>query len=302
MSHHLRLVLEYFHPWPNSAGFYLARRAGWYAEAGIDLEFVLFDPGVGDALQYLNSGRAELGVFPTNRLWQRREQGQDLVAVAAVNQRGLETVRTVTSTGITRLRDLAGRRVGLNPTPRGRAIVRSLVARDGGDPDAVAFVDLGTRELTAREIADGAVDATYGSYWAWDNLRDDFPAHQQRAWEVDTHLGVGYHSYLLGGRGDWLAEHSEVVDQFTQITARGFQHAASDPSAIASLYESVTPYFSRELLQRSAELISSTWLHGGSWGSLRTELLEPYAHWLAEHQVIGRPDAWQSALRPALVG
>ncbi len=25
----IRLVHEYFHPWPNSAGFYLARNRGW---------------------------------------------------------------------------------------------------------------------------------------------------------------------------------------------------------------------------------------------------------------------------------
>ncbi|MCW5954354.1 MAG: ABC transporter substrate-binding protein, partial [Propionibacteriaceae bacterium] len=192
MTTRVRLVNEYFHPWPNSAGLYLARHRGWYAEAGIDLEFVLFDPGIGDGLEYLHTGRAEFGVFPTNRLLQRREASQPLVGIAAVNQRGLETVRTVECTGISRLRDLAGRRVGLNPTPRGRAIVRDLVARDGGDPDTVELIDLGSRELTASEIASGLVDATYGSYWAWDNLRDEYPAEQQLTWEVDVWLGVDY--------------------------------------------------------------------------------------------------------------
>lgn len=302
MTERVRLVLEYFHPWPNSAGFYLARDAGWYAQAGIELEFVLFDPGIGDALHYLNSGRADLGVFPTNRLWQRRELGQDLVAVAAVNQRGLETVRTVLGTGVTRLRDLSRRRVGLNPTPRGRAIVRALVARDGGDPDTIEFVDLGSRELTAGEIATGRVDATYGSYWAWDNLRDDYPADRQRVWEVDTHLGVGYHSYLLGSRRRWVDEHPRLASRFLSITARGFQQAAAEPALIPALYEHVTPYFARELLQRSGELISATWLHHGAWGTLRPELLQPYAQWLADQRVIAEPGSWQQAIRPVPVG
>jgi NitT/TauT family transport system substrate-binding protein len=302
MSDHIKLVLEYFHPWPNSAGFYLARERGWYAEAGIELEVVVFDPWVGDALAYLQSGRADFGVFPTNRLFQRREQGQDLLAVAAVNQRGLETVRTVTSTGIRRLRDLTGRRIGLNPTPRGRAIVRDLVARDGGDPDQVELVDLGSRELTAAEIASGRVDATYGSYWAWDNLRDDYPADQQLSWEVDHHLGVGYHSYLLGSRADFVAKTPDLVDRFVAATARGYETAAAQPELIGELYESVTPYFSPELLARSGELIAPTWLYEGRWGALRPELLEPYAQWLADHQVIGQPQSWREAIRPSLVG
>lgn len=296
MSQRVRLVLEYFHPWPNSAGFYLARRAGWFAAAGIEVEIVLFDPEVGDSLHYLSTGRADLGVFPTNRLWQRREQGHDLVAVAAVNQRGLETVRTVRGSGITRLRELSGKRVGLNPTPRGRAVVRTLVARDGGDPDAVDLVDLGSRELTAHEIAAGEVDATYGSYWAWDNLRDSYPADQQRIWEVDEHLGVGFHSYLLGGAASWIAGNNDLVNTFIDISARGFAAAAADPGRVAALYESATPYFAAPLLQRSAELISTTWLHQGSWGTLRTELLAPYAHWLADHGVIQDPLRWREAI------
>jgi ABC-type nitrate/sulfonate/bicarbonate transport systems, periplasmic components len=300
MTDRVRLVGEYFHPWPNSAGFYLARECGWYAEAGIELELVTFDPWIGDGLEYLNSGRADFGVFPSNRLLQRRELGQPLIGVAAVNQRGLETVLTVAGSGIERLADLSGRRIGLNPTPRGRAIVRDLVARDGGDPDSVQLVDLGSRELTAAEIADGYVDATFGSYWAWDNLRTDYPSDRLRAWEVDRHLGVSYHSYLLGTREDLLADNADLVHRFVEATTRGYEAASADPSLIPDLYERVTPYFPRRLLARSGELIASSWLHEGHWGTLRTELIAPYACWLASHEVIKDPAVWRSAIRPVV--
>jgi NitT/TauT family transport system substrate-binding protein len=90
----LALALEYFHPWPNSAGFYLARERGWYADAGIDLEIRCIDPARGDTLEHVLRSDADLGVVPSNRLLVRREAGQPLVGIAAVNQRGLETVRT----------------------------------------------------------------------------------------------------------------------------------------------------------------------------------------------------------------
>ena len=38
----VRVMLEYFHPWPNSAGLYLAREKGWYSDAGLDVELVGF--------------------------------------------------------------------------------------------------------------------------------------------------------------------------------------------------------------------------------------------------------------------
>lgn len=291
----VRLVHEYFHPWPNSAGFYLARDRGWYAEADIDLEFTLVDPGVGDGLHYLNRREVDFAVFPSSRLLQRRDAGQPLLGIAAVNQRGLETVRTTRSTGITRLGDLAGRRVGMNPTPRGRAIIEDLVRRDGGDPDAVEIVDLGSRELSAHDIADGEVDATYGSYWAWDNLIDDYPRADQLTWNVDEHLGVGYHSYLLGTHERTAAEDPGLVAAFVEVSARGFAAAAASPEVVPALYEPVLSYFPRGLIAESAQLVSSTWLHNGTWGALRDELLEPYSHWLASHGIIADGDVWRAA-------
>ena len=62
----ISLALEYFHPWPNSAGFYVAREQGWYAQAGIDLELRVVDHGRGDALAHLDRGDVDLGVFPSN--------------------------------------------------------------------------------------------------------------------------------------------------------------------------------------------------------------------------------------------
>lgn len=290
----IRIVNEYFHPWPNSAGFYLARSAGWYAEAGIDLEFLQPDPGVGDGLHYLLRGDADAAIVPLNRLLQRRSAGHPAVAVAAVNQRALDTVRTVSATGITRLAELSGRRVGLNPTPRGLAVVRTLVERDGGDPGTVEFVDLGARELTLAEISDGHVDATFGSYWVWDNLRDE--ATDSLVWNVDDHLGVSYHNYVLAVREHTAVDDAATVQALVAATARGYRVAAGEPDSAAQLYETITPYFSRRLLLASARAVATTWLVDGQWGALRDELIGPYAEWLARHGIIADASVWPTAL------
>ncbi len=65
------LMLEYFHPWTNSVGFYLARERGWYADSGIDLEVRLFDPPRGDTLAHLARNEIDFGVFPTATIFCR---------------------------------------------------------------------------------------------------------------------------------------------------------------------------------------------------------------------------------------
>ncbi|MEV0478701.1 ABC transporter substrate-binding protein, partial [Streptomyces prunicolor] len=254
---HIRVMLDYFHPWPNSAGLYVARARRWYAEGGLDVELVVQDPGRGDTLEYLARGEVDFGIFPPNRLLARRaEHGQPLIAVSAINHRGLEAIQTTTSTGITRPRELAGRRIAYNPTPRGRAMVRHLVAADGGDPDAVISVDAGSRELTVDDIAAGEADATFGNYWSWDALRGDLPEEQRVTWPVDEIGAPRYHSYLLGTNATLLDQHPSLVRDFLAVTARGYAAATQEPDATLELLEQVIPYFPRPLIARSLALIA----------------------------------------------
>ncbi len=273
----IRLMLEYFHPWTNSAGFYLARERGWYEQAGLEVEIIVPDPHRGDTLAYIERGEVDFGVFPSNRLLVRRDRGEPLLAVAAVNHRALETVQTIAATGIRRPRDLAGRRVALNPTPRGIALLRHLVRQDGGDPDRLSLVDSGVREFTPEQMKAGEIDASFGSYWAWEILMDSSVAPEDRiVWPVDEIGAPPYHSYLLGGRAERIA-------------------AAADPLAAAPIYDSVIPYIPHDLIIRSLPRIATTWLHEGRWGWQREDLLRPYAVWLAEHGIVADAEIWQSA-------
>ncbi|WP_225825681.1 ABC transporter substrate-binding protein [Streptomyces naphthomycinicus] len=301
---HIRVMLDYFHPWPNSAGLYVARSRRWYADAGLDVELVVQDPGRGDTLEYLARGEVDFGIFPPNRLLARRASaGQPLVAVAAVNHRALEAIQTTASTGITRPRDLAGRRIAYNPTPRGRAMVRHLVAADGGDPDAVVTVDAGTRELTVDDIEAGEADATFGNYWSWDALRGDLPEARRLTWPVDEIGAPRYHSYLLGTSERTLTEHPGLVQEFLTLTGRGYTTAAREPGRTLELLEAVIPYFPRPLIARSLALIAPTWTDpAGRWGVIDEARMGPYAHWLAVHGVIAHDRDWTRSFTNSLLG
>jgi putative hydroxymethylpyrimidine transport system substrate-binding protein len=299
----MRVILEYFHPWPNSAGFYVARERGWYAEAGLDVELATYDPGRGDGLAYLVRGEADFAVFPANRLLVRREAGEPVLGIAAINHRAMETIASVAGRGVERPRDLAGRRLAMNPTPRGVAMVRHLVAADGGDPDAVNIVDAGYRELSFADLDEGSIaDASFGSYWAWEMVRDRFPRQRRVVWPVDTIGAPKYHSYLLGTTEELAHAEADPVRAFLAATERGFQEAARDQEYAFAVLERVIPYFGREILRDSLRLIAPTWFGpDGRWGRHSEELMRGYAAWLAEHGVLRDAEIWRHATTNALL-
>jgi ABC-type nitrate/sulfonate/bicarbonate transport system substrate-binding protein len=292
----VRVMLDYVHPWPNAAGFYVARSRGWYREVGLDVELTTHDYGRGDTLAHLARFEVTFGVFPSNRLLVRRENREPLVGIAAVNQTGLETIQAIRSAGITRPRDLEGHRMGYGPTPRGKAMVSHLVAADGGDPAAIITVDSAGHELTPDYLVSSDVDALFGGYWCWDVLSNTVPEDELVTWRVADIGAPAYHSYLLGTQEWTVASNPELVKGFLDATSRGFRAAADDQEATIALLSRAIPYQPRWRLGRSLELVATSWFHEGRWGVQRErDLVAGYAEWLAGYGVLADAGVWKGA-------
>jgi putative hydroxymethylpyrimidine transport system substrate-binding protein len=292
----IKVMLDYVHPWPNAAGFYVARDRGWYRDAGLEVELTTHDYGRGDSLAYLSRFEVDFAVFPSNRLLVRREKGEPLIGVAAISQTGLETIQAIRSTGIARPRDLAGQRVGYGPTPRGKAMVSHLVAVDGGDPSQVITVDSASNELTPDYLVSSDVDAIFGGYWCWDVLSKGVPEDELITWRVSDIGAPAYHSYLLGTQEWTVQSNPGLVRSFVAATSRGFHTAATEQEATLALLESVVRYQPSWRLARSLELVATSWFHDGRWGVQReNDLVAGYARWLTDNGVLTSADVWRGA-------
>ena len=303
MSKHIRVILEYFHPWTNSAGFYYAREQGWYEEIGLDVELATYDPARGDTLAYLNRGEAQFGIFPTNRLLVLREkvEGPSVIGVAAINHGGMETIQTVKRTGIQTPADLSGKRIAMNPTPRGIAMVKHLIAANGGVPE-FEVVDAGVRELEAHDLQNGIADATFGSYWGWELLlKSSVPDEERIVWPVDTIGAPQYHSYLLGANEQFAKENPELVRQFIAATARGFMAVAQNPQLAAPIYEKTIPYFPQYLIESSLPKIATSWIKDNAWGKQYEDVMQEYSDWLYKHGILTQKDGWKTSYTNAFL-
>src|SRR3954452_15708757 len=133
---------------PNAvhAGIYLATARGYDEAEGVTLD--VRAPGAStDAMRLLQGGRVDMAILDIHDLALAREQGRDIVGVMAVVQRPLAAV--LAQPAIRRPRDLDGKRAGVSGLPSDVAVLRSVVAGDGGDPDAVKTTTIGFEAVKA---------------------------------------------------------------------------------------------------------------------------------------------------------
>ncbi|MCW6005144.1 ABC transporter substrate-binding protein [Micromonospora sp. CPCC 205371] len=93
---------------------WVAKEKGYFAEAGIDVQ-ILSGAGTTENLALLAAGKAQFAACDLSAVMVMLGAGdlrQDVRAVAAIQQRTLNSITTVSSTGIAAPRDLSGRTIG----------------------------------------------------------------------------------------------------------------------------------------------------------------------------------------------
>ena len=127
---------------PNAvhAGIYMALARGYDRAAGVRLKIVTPTAST-DSIRLLETGRANFAILDIHDLAIARERGADVVGIMAIVERPLASV--IAAPQITDPRQLAGKTVGVTGDPSDLAVLRSVVAGSGGDPQAVKTITIG---------------------------------------------------------------------------------------------------------------------------------------------------------------
>jgi len=141
------------------AGFYSAIDQHFYDEAGLKVNL---DPGGPDSpsVQLVASGSNTFGVAGADQILLAREKGVDVVAVAVVYRQTPFVLMTRADSGLTTMRQLAGKKVGVKFGQSEEVTYRAMLAGagmsgKGVDEQPVKF-DLGP-------FLGGGIDASPGT-------------------------------------------------------------------------------------------------------------------------------------------
>ena len=224
----MNVVLDWY---PNAlhAFLYTAIERGYYAEEGLDVK-IRFPANDNDAIALVAAGKAEIGLFYEHDTIQAvANQNVKIKSIGAVVQSPLNVILSLKDKNITSPKDLAGKKVGYAGTALSEALVRTMMASCGEDPDNVELINVGF-ELMSSMTTDN-VDATIGCL-----VNHEVPQLQEEGFDVNYFLvneyGIpNYYEAVFLANNDMIDKEPEVLAGFLRASAKGFEDFRKDPDA-----------------------------------------------------------------------
>jgi len=213
-------------PGGDHAPYYYAKKMGWYAKDGIDLNI---EPGKGSALatQKVGAGANPIGLADMGGVLVAKGKGANTVAVFNVYANSPQGMYWLKSSGIQGIKDFPGKKIG-NPAADGARVMWPALAKANGvDPKSVVWVNIDANAKLSA-LKSKAIDVTTSFY----NIHHIF----QR--ELGADLGflawrdVGLNPYgnSVIVNADFLAKNKPLVDKFVKVTQRAFAACVKDPA------------------------------------------------------------------------
>lgn len=269
-------------PNTNHSGLYVALENGWYEDAGLDLTVI--EPGETSGLQLLAVGQADFAYSVAEGLLPARAAGADVVSVATVIEHNTSSLLSLSADGITRPRDLEGKRYGSYGSDLETAIISALVKCDGGDPSKVEHVP-----LVSNDFRIGLTQDQFDAAWvfdAWDTVR----LGEVDGLDVSTLAFRDYFECIPDWYTPLLATSAEHIDSspamvrtFVEVTARGYGEAMDHPQAAADALMAAAPELDEALVTASAIWLADKYADdAGAWGMQDAATWEEFAQWLID--------------------
>jgi putative hydroxymethylpyrimidine transport system substrate-binding protein len=268
-----RLLLD-FAPNAVHAGIYLALQRGYDEAEGVNLD--VNPPGQSvDGIKALLSGQEDLAIVDIHDLAIAQEKGRDVVGVMALVQTPLAAV--IAQPGVKRPRDLEGRKAGVTGLPSDDAVLKSIVAGDGGDPSKVHRVTVGFNAVQA--LLTGKVSGAT-AFWNAEGVALKAKRPGVHEFRVEDYGAPSYPELVLATSRETLETNAPVVRATIRALRRGYEATINDPESAVSALTDAEPTLKRDLTAAELDAVSTSFTAGSDfYGELDPTTLAKWATW-----------------------
>jgi putative hydroxymethylpyrimidine transport system substrate-binding protein len=279
------LVLD-FVPGPVHAGIYAALAAGYYEDAGIDLE-IIEPTSTADTLKLIDAGKADFGLADGIDVAAQIADGRGAKGIVAIVQRPLGGLITLARSGYESPADLEGGTVGVTGVPSDLAVMRTMIAAAGGDPSAVKVVTIGFNGVQALEA--GKIDAFTG-YLPADGVQVEADGYPTTSFKLDAYGGPSYPGLVAFSTVDRISSDPDLMRGFVSATVRGYEDVLADPQAGLDALLDRNPAIPERFARASLDAYLPLFAAGpGAFGSFDDGDLRALSRFMVENGLARQP-------------
>jgi putative hydroxymethylpyrimidine transport system substrate-binding protein len=275
-----------FYPNPDHAGIYMAQKLGYFEEAGLEVSIdTPSDPAA--PMKQVAAGRSDLAISYEPEVALARDQGLDVVAVAALVNRPLTSMIWLQKSGIKGVADLEGKTIATAGIPYQDAFLKTILSRVNLTPDDVKAVNVGFGLLPA--LVGGSAQAMLGGFLNVEGVDLRERGKAPVVTPVDE-LGVPtYDELVLVARRQTLEENPEKFRLFLAALERGTEAAVAQPgaatAAITDANPDLEPKLAAAVVKATLPLLGAR-IEGQPYGYMDPEEWATFAGWMRDNGLI----------------
>jgi putative hydroxymethylpyrimidine transport system substrate-binding protein len=284
----ISIMLDWY---PNAVHsfLYAAQKNGYFKNQGLEVD-IQMPADTNDALKLAAAGKIDLALSYQPQVLMARGENIPVKSIAAIVRHPLNHLMVPEGGTVKSPKDLAGKKVGYSSIPLYEAMMRTMIKEDGGDPQAVAMIDVGFSFIPA--ISTNKVDAIIGGFINHEQLLLAKEGYPMAAINPADYGVPDYYELVLVASDDGLSKKKELFAKFITAMTEGQQYVTANPAQALSIlfeHEDQTSPLDKEIEAKSLDILlplmdagdqafgyqaPASWSHVRDW-LLVNELLPP---------------------------
>ena len=241
----LTVILDWFVN-PDHATLIVAREAGFFSDAGLEVELVA-PANPNDPPKLVAVGKADLAISYQPQLHLQVDQGLPLTRIATLVASPLTTLIVLPGGPIAKLADLKGRRIGYSVAFYKDLLLPAMLARHGLTLEDVETVAVSF--ALSQSLLAGRVDATIGAFRNFELNQMALVGKEGRAFFPEEEGVPAYDELIVVANTASLGD--SRLPGFLDALERGVQYLVNHPEESWRLFVGAYPALDDELNRRA---------------------------------------------------
>jgi putative hydroxymethylpyrimidine transport system substrate-binding protein len=280
-----KVMLDFF-PNADHAPLYAALAHGDFRAVGLNVE-PLSPSDPAEPLKLLAAGKVDAAISYEPELLLARDKGLRVVSIAALMQRPLTSIIALPGHHVTRIADLAGKRVGTAGIAYQASELQAALQAAGMPPGSAHEVNVGFNLVPA--MLSGQVDATLGGFWNYEGIQLRLMHKHPLVVPVDKAGVPTYNELVVAVREDEAHKDGQALRAFLQALTQGEREVKANPAAAAQQLLAANPSLPKRLqLESIKQTLGATQpaAAGKPYGWQDAKAWAAFGTWMFGHRLL----------------